>query len=63
MMICSPQIDFLDKARSKKGADGYGLGLSIAKSITDLHQGKISVESMVNEGSVFTVILPLKQSG
>lgn len=50
-----------DASRSKTLVEGYGLGLSIAKSIVELHHGKISVESTVNEGSIFTAVLPLKQ--
>ncbi len=45
-----------DTARTKNGQGGYGLGLSIAKKIADLHHAKIEVESQVNRGSVFSVI-------
>ncbi len=48
-----------EKSRSKKIAEGYGLGLAIAKKIVDQHSGSISVESKVNKGSQFTVKLPL----
>lgn len=47
-----------DMSRSKINAGGYGLGLSIAKKIVDLHSGSIQVESIVNKGSTFTIILP-----
>ena len=40
---------------------GTGLGLPIVKSIVDGMQGYINVESEVNMGSTFTVILPLKK--
>lgn len=37
---------------------GMGLGLSIAKGMVEVHQGRIWVESVVNKGSKFTVVLP-----
>lgn len=39
--------------------DGTGLGLALARSIAQLHHGKISVSSRVGEGSCFRVVLPL----
>jgi signal transduction histidine kinase len=42
-----------------KGERGNGLGLSVAFGIIRRHNGEISVESQVGEGSVFTVRLPL----
>lgn len=39
---------------------GSGIGLSLAKELVDLHQGKISVESTQHQGSTFSVWLPLK---
>ncbi len=47
-----------DKSRSRL-TGGSGIGLTIAKSIVDAHHGSISVESKPNEGSTFTVSLPL----
>ena len=44
----------LNEARST----GSGLGLSIVKSIVDLHHGTIVVESRVGHGSRFVVTLP-----
>jgi two-component system sensor histidine kinase CiaH len=47
-----------DRSRSKELVDGYGLGLSIAKRIVDLHHGDISVDSVPGNGSTFRVKLP-----
>ncbi|MCC6444884.1 MAG: response regulator [Armatimonadetes bacterium] len=38
---------------------GTGLGLSIVKRIVDAHHGRLEVRSRLNEGSVFSVFLPL----
>ena len=47
----------VDESRSKN-TGGIGVGLTIVKSIIDLHQGTIEVRSEVNKGSEFIVILP-----
>lgn len=47
----------VDKSRSRE-LGGTGLGLSIVKHILSLHQGKISVQSQPEKGSVFSVFIP-----
>ena len=49
----------VDKARSRK-LGGTGLGLSIVKHIAQLHGGSVTVESVLGQGSTFTLHLPVK---
>jgi two-component system phosphate regulon sensor histidine kinase PhoR len=45
--------------RRSRTIGGTGLGLAIVKHIVNRHRGRLSIESKVNEGSTFTVFLPL----
>ena len=47
---------------TKKGT-GTGLGLSISLSYIKNHNGNILVDSTVNLGTTFTIILPVRQKG
>lgn len=38
--------------------NGTGLGLSLCNSIIEDHQGEIKVESVVGQGTIFTILLP-----
>ena len=51
------QINETDQSKNK----GSGLGLSICKNLCELMDGKITVESTINEGSTFKVVLPIKE--
>ena len=48
----------VDKSHSNE-IDGTGLGLAIARSAVLLHKGAIKVASVVDEGTTFTIRIPL----
>lgn len=48
----------VDESRSR-AIEGSGLGLSIAQAIVNAHQGKISVDSSLGEGTQFIVSIPI----
>jgi signal transduction histidine kinase/CheY-like chemotaxis protein len=45
---------------TKEVGKGTGLGLSISYGIVQNHEGNIHVESKINQGSTFTIALPIK---
>lgn len=47
----------VDSSRSEEGA---GLGLSMVEALVKAHGGKVDVNSVLGEGSVFTVSFPIK---
>ncbi len=49
------QID----SSSTREHEGTGIGLALTKELVELHRGKISVKSELNEGTVFIIHLPL----
>lgn len=49
----------VDKSLSRN-AEGNGIGLSLVKSLVELHGGKINVESEVCHGTVFNIELPAR---
>ncbi|MFK7978465.1 MAG: ATP-binding protein [Saprospiraceae bacterium] len=50
----------IDTSSTRKH-EGTGIGLSLVKELVDLMKGKISVASKVQEGSIFTVELPIAE--
>ena len=43
----------------KRMHEGSGIGLSLVKSLAELHGGRISVKSKLGEGSEFIITLPV----
>ncbi|OKH47008.1 hybrid sensor histidine kinase/response regulator [Calothrix sp. HK-06] len=41
--------------------EGTGLGLAVTRKLAELHSGYVEVESEINKGSRFTIVLPLNQ--
>lgn len=52
----------VDQSRTKNEIPGYGLGLALAKKITETNGGSIRAESKLGAGSTFTVKLPLARA-
>jgi two-component system sensor histidine kinase/response regulator len=62
--ISSPMLDriFEPYFTTKSAGQGSGLGLAIVKRLTFQAKGAIHVYSLVGEGTVFTVYLPIRES-
>ena len=52
----------VDQSRSKNNVQGFGLGLSLAKRIIEIHKGSVEIVSKFSKGTAFVVKLPLKHS-
>ncbi|WP_460511651.1 sensor histidine kinase [Cyclobacterium sediminis] len=50
-------FDIFQRINKREAYEGLGIGLSYCRKITELHGGKIWVESTLNEGSVFKVLI------
>jgi PAS domain S-box-containing protein len=50
-------------SRLSRQYEGTGLGLTLVYKMIEMHQGSVSVESKLNEGSRFSVMLPCSEAG
>ena len=48
----------VDLSRTK-ATGGTGLGLAIVKRIVEIHNGKIEIDSKINEGTEISIVLPI----
>ena len=53
---------FYRASNVEEDASGTGLGLAITKRIVENHRGRIWVDSSLDHGSVFTVVLPTSKN-
>jgi len=47
------------KAARDRASGGLGVGLAVVKELVDYHNGRIEVESVLGEGTTFTLLIPL----
>jgi signal transduction histidine kinase len=52
------RIESSNSTRGTAGETGTGLGLMLCHQFVERHQGRIEVESMPTQGSMFRVFLP-----
>ncbi len=50
---------FITSSKTRERCNGRGIGLTLAKKVIDLHDGKIWVENNKKKGSVFSFLLPI----
>lgn len=48
-----------DSSRTGGAKTGYGLGLSLAKKIVEIHEGELIASSAPDQATTFTVLLPI----
>jgi len=49
----------VDKTTTRR-TEGSGIGLSLVKSLVEMHDGKITLQSKLGEGSEFIISLPVR---
>ncbi|MBT1704778.1 hybrid sensor histidine kinase/response regulator [Chryseosolibacter indicus] len=54
-------FEIFQRLNPKSVYEGTGIGLAIVKKVIERHDGLITVSSKENEGTVFTIVLPIKK--
>ena len=52
---------FYRSPSQRRVQEGMGIGLALARQLTEAHGGSLTVQSQVGQGATFTVLLPVKQ--
>ncbi len=50
------------QSNTTESKNGLGIGLALSKNFTELHMGSIHIESKLNVGSVFSIVIPRDKS-
>jgi signal transduction histidine kinase len=56
--LCRRIFDRFYRGDASRSTPGFGLGLSIARTLVEAQNGTLSIESEVGKSSTFTVLLP-----
>lgn len=54
-------FELFQRLHTRNEYQGTGIGLAVCKKIVEKHNGTISVESKLDKGTTFTIILPVRQ--
>jgi CheY-like chemotaxis protein len=59
--LFQPYFQIFDE-RYVNGEEGTGLGLTVTRKLAEIHGGWVEVESELDKGSHFTIVIPIEQN-